>query len=228
MAKKIFILDDEPDIVNLIKINLEKAGFQVKGFTFYKDLFNSLLTKTPDLIVLDLMMPKMDGMEVFKKLRMNHKYQNIPVIMLTAKSDEVDKIIGLEMGADDYITKPFSPRELIARIKNILKRFGGSKLSEKISLGDKITINPHTYDVIVEDTKIKLTTAEFKILQLLMSKPGWVFSRDQILEYLWGNEKAVIDRTVDVHITNLRKKIKKAGDLIENIRGVGYKIKDEN
>jgi two-component system phosphate regulon response regulator PhoB/two-component system alkaline phosphatase synthesis response regulator PhoP len=165
-----------------------------------------------------------DGVEVCKLLRESEKYSNIPIIMLTAKSDEIDKIIGLEIGADDYMTKPFSPRELIARIKAILRRAEKHEKKEEIIAIKDLEVNLSKHEVRIKKEKINLTQTEFKVLKLLIERKGWVCSREQLLNYLWGDDKIVIERTIDVHVKNLREKLKDHKDLIKNIRGVGYKI----
>jgi two-component system phosphate regulon response regulator PhoB/two-component system alkaline phosphatase synthesis response regulator PhoP len=179
----------------------------------------------PDLIILDLMLPDADGFDVCKQLRANSQYKDIPIIMLTAKSEEMDRVLGLEFGADDYVVKPFSPRELVARVKAILRR-GTSTATEQsiIEIGDSLSIDTQKYEVKVQNTTVNLTSTEFKLLYLLAKRPGWVYSRNQILDYLWGNDKIVIDRTIDVHIRNLRDKLGIAGKMIKNVRGVGYKL----
>lgn len=239
--KLIWALDDEEDIIKLLEINLKKAGYLFQGFThpenFLQNISENEINK-PDLIILDLMLPQIDGFEIYKKLKENNEFKNKPIIFLTAKSDEIDRVLGIELGADDYIVKPFSPRELIGRIKNILSKYEliykkneikeNNKENENkeniINFKNEIIINLNSFEVTVNKNKIKLTYAEFKILELLLSKPNWVFSRDQILEYLWGEQKYVIDRTIDVHITNLRKKLGTYGEKIQNIRGIGYKF----
>jgi two-component system phosphate regulon response regulator PhoB/two-component system alkaline phosphatase synthesis response regulator PhoP len=221
--KQIIVLDDEPDILELVTLHLSKSGFSVKGYTSVVDFYEGLKKANPALIILDLMLPDSDGFEILKELKKDERYINIPVIMLTARGDEIDKVLGLELGADDYITKPFSPKEFTARIKAILRRAAPKKVESKRVIGN-ITIDLQRYEVEVDGTKIELTSTEFKILSILSEKLGWVFSREQILNYLWGNEKMVIDRTIDVHIRHLREKLGSAGDLIKNIRGVGYKI----
>ncbi len=170
------------------------------------------------------MLPDYDGIDICKFLRKDDKFVSIPVIILTAKSDEMDKILGLEIGADDYITKPFSPRELVARVKAVLRREEKTVQTNKIRVGDLLEIDLQKYEVFVEGERIELTSTEFRILRLLSERKGWVYARDQILDYLGVQEKGVLDRTVDVHIKNLREKLNKAGKYIKNIRGVGYKI----
>jgi two-component system phosphate regulon response regulator PhoB/two-component system alkaline phosphatase synthesis response regulator PhoP len=168
------------------------------------------------------MLPDLDGFDICRMMKSNQSYESIPIIMLTAKGQEADKVTGLELGADDYLTKPFSPRELIARVKAVLRRTSASKLAQVI-IGD-ITIDPERFEVMVNEKPVTLTPVEFKILHLLAQNQGKVFSRERILDHLWGNEKAVIDRTVDVHIKNLRDKLGPAGERVKNIRGVGYKV----
>ncbi|MCX7966702.1 MAG: response regulator transcription factor [Syntrophorhabdaceae bacterium] len=227
MNKLIAIIEDEPDIVELVSINLKKANFQVEGFENAESFFRFLKTRQPDLIILDLMLPDMDGFEVCKALKSQKRYTTIPIIMLTAKAEETEKILGLELGADDYVTKPFSPKELVARVKAVLRRLG-TKTDEPIhiNIGETIFIDTEKLEVMVNNKKIDLTSTEFKILNLLASKKGFVFSRESILEHLWGNEKIVIDRTVDVHIKHLREKLGEGARFIKNIRGMGYKIEE--
>ncbi len=226
MSKLIAIIDDEPDILELVSLHLEKAGFEVKGFPDGKTFFKSLKKRLPDLIFLDLMLPGEDGFDICKYLKKDDKTSYIPIIMLTAKSEETDKVLGLELGADDYVTKPFSPRELTARLKAVLRRKERKEKADRIKIGNILEIDLKKFEVMVSSRKIDLTSTEFRILQFLASRPGWVFKRDQILEYLWGEEKIVLDRTIDVHIANLREKLGKAKTLVKNIRGVGYKLEE--
>jgi DNA-binding response OmpR family regulator len=223
----IYIVDDEPDILELVDIHLKKAGFKTKKFEDSLQLTEQMRAKQPDLIILDLMLPFTDGLDICKQMRASSEFSNIPVIMLTAKTEEMDRVLGLELGADDYVTKPFSPRELIARVKSVLRRYSEKPVNDSVrKIGNILKIDLMQYKVTVEDKYVDLTTAEFRILELLSSKRGWVFSRDQILNHLWGNEKVVIDRTVDVHINHLRKKLGIAGRFLKNIRGVGYKLEE--
>jgi len=226
MNPLIAIVEDELDIVELVSLHLKRAGFGVEGFQEAESFFKFLKKRIPDLIILDLMLPDADGLDICKYLRRKDEYLSIPIIILTAKGDETDKILGLELGADDYVTKPFSPRELVARVKAVLRRREQQKGSRVIEIGGIIKIDPEKYEVTVEGKKIELTTTEFKILQLLSSRKGWVFTRERILDYLWGEEKAVLDRTVDVHIRNLREKLGIAKGLIKNVRGIGYKLEE--
>jgi two-component system phosphate regulon response regulator PhoB/two-component system alkaline phosphatase synthesis response regulator PhoP len=233
MSKLIAIIDDEPDIVELVSIHLKKAMFNVKGFSDAEGLYRFLglsdghcqaSEQIPDLIILDLMLPDADGVEICKNLKKRDKYSSIPIIMLTAKGEETDKILGLEFGADDYVTKPFSPRELVARVKAVLRRHQKIDESGKLNIGGILIIDTEKHEVTVKGQMIDLTSTEFRILKLFVSNKSKVFSRYDILDYLWGDEKIVLDRTIDVHIKNLRDKLGKAGQLIRNIRGVGYKL----
>ena len=224
MNELIAIVDDEPDILELVSLHLKKAGFNAKGFPDAESFTSFLGTTTPDLIILDLMLPDTDGLDICKELKRKDTFTSIPIIMLTAKGEETDKILGLELGADDYVTKPFSPKELVARVKVVLRRNTREEKIKRIEIDGQVIIDLEKYEVTVCDKKIDLTTTEFRILQLLASKKGFVFTRDHILDYLWGEEKAVIDRTVDVHIRHLREKLGNAAQYIKNIRGIGYKL----
>lgn len=225
MPPMIAVLDDEADILELLKVNLQKAGFRFQGFQEADGLFRYLERDKPDLILLDLMLPDTDGLEVCRHIRKSENLAGIPIIMLTARGDESDKVVGLELGADDYVTKPFSVKELIARIHAVLRRPGGGEASRRIVVG-ALVIDLDKFEVTADGVKVELTATEFKILQLLATRQGRVFTRNQILDHLWGHEKAVIDRTVDVHIRNLREKLGEAASFIKNIRGVGYKLEE--
>ncbi|MFW6134811.1 MAG: response regulator [Elusimicrobiota bacterium] len=225
MKELIYIVDDEPDILELVDHHLEKAGFKSEGFLESESFFGALEKKVPDLIILDLMLPDIDGMDICRDLKRDYKYSDIPIIMLTARGEEVDRILGLELGADDYVTKPFSPKELVARVKAVLRRGKKIEKSENITIGN-LKVDPKKFSASVDGKKVNLTATEFNILKILASRKGWVFSREKLLDELWGFEKAVLDRTIDVHIKNLRDKLGKAGKLIKNVRGVGYKIEE--
>ena len=222
-TKTIALVDDEPDILKLVSLHLERESYCVKSFETVTAFFAFISKKLPDLIVLDLLLPDEDGLDVCKQLKRSMKYASIPIIMLTAKSRETDKIIGLELGADDYVTKPFSPRELMARVKAVLRRTEKSHPSV-ITIGDVLSIDKEQFQVIINNRPVELTPVEFKILEFLSMNPGKLFSRGKILDYLWGNEKAVQDRTVDVHIKNIRQKLGDANYIIKNVRGFGYKL----
>ena len=225
MNELIAVLDDEPDILELLSVHLKKNRFRVREFPDAESFYRFLHSEVPDLIILDLMLPDADGFEVCKYLRKTDKLAGVPIIMLTARVGETDKILGLELGADDYVTKPFSPSELVARVKAVLRRREPRKEDvERIDIEGILSLDLQRHEVSVKGRNVDLTSTEFRILQMLASKKGWVFSRDKILDYLWGNEKTVVDRTVDVHIKHLREKLGPAANLIKNIRGVGYKL----
>jgi two-component system phosphate regulon response regulator PhoB/two-component system alkaline phosphatase synthesis response regulator PhoP len=224
MSSRIAIVEDDPDILKLVAQTLEKAGFHIRRYVNGKELMRSLTKETPDLLVLDLMLPDMDGLEICRNLRAQAATEKLPIIILTARVEEMDRVLGLEMGADDYVTKPFSTRELLARVKAVLRRRSPMETPKVLELGEMLRIDPERYEVFVNHIRVELTTTEFKLLQILAEKPGRVFSREQLLNRLWGNDKLVIDRTIDVHVKNLREKLGEAGKLIKNIRAVGYKI----
>lgn len=225
-SQLIAIVDDEPDIVKLVSLHLEKESFKAVSFLDASSFLKFLQTESPDLIILDLMLPDENGLNLCKKLKSSH-YAPIPLIILSAKDEEIDKILGFEFGADDYVTKPFSPRELIARVKAVLRRPALPQYEkESLIVFGPLSINTARYEVTVNKTSIPLTTTEFKMLKLLAANNGIVFSRNQILDHVWKDEKIVTERTIDVHIKNLREKLLSAGDYIKSIRGIGYKFSE--
>lgn len=226
MSKLVAIVDDEPDILNLVSLHLKKGGFRTKEFLDVDSFYRYLKSELPDLIILDLMLPDTDGYEVCKHLKKEDAFSKIPIIMLTARAEESERILGLELGADDYVTKPFSPRELVSRVKAVLRRHKPEEETKKITVGEIMTIDLEKYEVEVEGKRIDLTSTEFKILHLFALKKGWVFSREKILQNLWGDDRMVLDRTVDVHIKHLREKLGSAAKFIRNMRGVGYKLEE--
>jgi len=223
MSDLVAIVDDEPDILELVKVNLVNEGFDIKTFTNGNSFLDFIKSRIPDILILDLMLPDINGMELCKRLKRDNEYSNFPIIMLTAKDSEFDKVLGLELGADDYVTKPFSVRELVARVKAVLRR-GSQNQENELSLGKNIYINFDTHEVNVEGNKLDLTNTEFDLFRILAENEGSVVSRDNILDRLWGSEKIVTSRTVDVHIRNLRKKLDDYSDIIKNVRGIGYKL----
>lgn len=228
MAKDmIFVVEDEEDILELVSYNLSKEGYAVKCFVRGEDMLAQVLNIGVGCIILDLMLPGMDGLDVCKKLRNNKDTQDIPVIMLTAKGEEADVVTGLELGADDYIVKPFSPRILVARLKAVLRRKRQEKIvnQKPISIYD-LEIHPGRHEVFANGNKVVLTSSEFKALYFLANHPGWVYTRYQLVEEVHGSNYPVTDRSIDVLIVGLRKKLGKAGDYIETVRGVGYRFKD--
>ncbi|MEJ2637819.1 MAG: response regulator transcription factor [Calditrichia bacterium] len=223
----ILVVDDEEDILKLLQYNLQKEGYPVRTVASGEEALDEINQRHPDLIVLDLMLPGLDGLEVCKILKSQKETAPIPIIMLTAKGSESDIIIGLELGADDYITKPFSPRELLARVKSVLRRGKYEKEEEGETIRrHEIAIDVSRREVTVRENAVSLTTTEFDILLLLVRRPGWVLTRDQIIDSVRGNDYAVTDRSVDVHITGLRKKLGAAGKYIDTVRGVGYRFKE--
>ncbi|GAB6137537.1 response regulator [Halanaerobaculum tunisiense] len=226
MAAKILVVDDEENIVQLVEFNLKKEGYEVITASKGQQALELVRQQEPDLIVLDLMLPGVDGFDICRKIRQNDQYSNLPIIILSAKEEEVDKILGLELGADDYVTKPFSPRELIARVKAVLRRVEGqSSTPEVIEAGD-IRLDLNKYQVEVSEVEIDLTPKEFELLSILITNINQVFSRSYLLKEVWGYDYQGDTRTVDVHIRRLRKKIGEYStlDYIKTVRGVGYKF----
>ncbi|RMH69574.1 MAG: response regulator [Gemmatimonadetes bacterium] len=223
----ILAVDDDPDILELIEYNLGKEGYRVTGVSSGEDAFIFLNTESPDLIILDLMLPGMQGMDVCRKVRSNPHLNAVKIIMLTAKGEESDIITGLDTGADDYMTKPFSPNVLLARVKAILRRRDTEPVSETERIARHgVTLDPKRHDVWLHDNKIDLTFTEYNVLHFLMRHPGWVFTRYQIVDAVRGDNYQVTDRAVDVQIAGLRKKLGDYGHLIETVRGVGYRFKE--
>lgn len=225
MSEKILIVDDEEDILTLLEYNLEKAGFEVISANDGPEAIELTKKKSPSLVILDIMLPSMEGTEVCKVIKRDNATSHIPIIMLTAKGEEVDRIVGLELGADDYITKPFSPRELILRVKAILKRMQGRQESGSINIkAGNIKIDIERSMVISNGKHLKLTATEFKLLVELVKAKGKVLSRDDLLDKVRGTDYFVTDRTIDTHIRRLREKLGKSAKHIETVRGFGYKF----
>lgn len=224
MAREtILIVEDERDIAEMIEYNLQKEGYETVCVSSGEDAVSAAKKKSPDLVILDIMLPGIDGFETCKKLKNTEITSNIPIIMLTAKSREADKVAGLEIGADDYMTKPFSPRELTARIKAVLRRGEPALLNKKIEKGI-LSIDSIKHKVLVKGKEAVLTHTEFKLLEFMAKRPGIVLSRDKLLDGVFGYDSAVYDRTIDTHIKSLRKKLGKARDYIETVRGTGYRF----
>lgn len=223
---KILVVDDERDIIELVSYNLEKEGFKVISATDGEKALELVPSEKPEIIILDLMLPGIDGLDVCRELKRNDQTSSIPIIMLTAKGDESDIVIGLELGADDYITKPFSPRILIARVKAVLRRIESRKEEDKLIRIDQLSIDLVRHQVTYREKILALTSTEFNLLILLAQNRDKVFTRDQILERAWKEESFVVDRTVDVHVRRLRQKLGQASQFIETVRGVGYRFKD--
>lgn len=223
----ILVVEDDEDILELIRYNLSREGYQVSVAESGEAGLKSLQKTIPDLLVLDLMLPEIDGLEVCKKIRANESMAQLPILMLTAKGEEADIVAGLELGADDYVTKPFSPRILLARIRAVLRRRTepNQPASDSISIHN-IVIHPGRHEVLVDGAKVDLTHTEFQVLHFLARRPGWVFTRYQIVDAVHGSDYAVTERSVDVQIVGLRKKLGEAGKLINTVRGVGYRFQE--
>jgi len=229
MAKEhILVVDDEADIRKLVEYNLAKEGYKIACAATGEDALKKARAAVPDLVILDLMLPGVDGLEVCRLLKSDAKTQRIPIVMLTAKGEESDIVAGLELGAADYVTKPFSPRVLVARVRAVLRRGAAKPVDESaaITVGG-LAIHPGRHEVLVKGKAVDLTATEFRILHFLARRPGWVFTRYQIVEAARGEDAAVTDRSVDVHIVSLRRKLGPSGSKIETVRGVGYRFKDE-
>jgi len=233
MSKEVNILavDDEADILKLLEYNLKKTGFSVLQAKDGPEAIEMAGGKRPDLILLDVMLPNMEGTEVLRRLKANAKTANIPVIMLTAKGEEIDRVVGLELGAEDYITKPFSPRELILRIRAVLKRVtdgaGPKEGSGAVFNYNELSIDTEKHKVTVKNKNVVLTSTEFKLLLELIGAKGRVLSRDRLLDRAWGVDCFVTPRTVDTHMRRLRVKLGVAGDYIDTVRGVGYRFRED-
>ena len=229
--EKILIVDDEEHIVELLKFNLQSAGYEVMEANNGIDALKIANENKPSLMLLDLMLPGMDGFDVCKEIKRNNEMKNTSIIMLTAKGEELDKILGLELGADDYITKPFSVRELLARVKAVLRRTNTfSESDSEIYKSKSLTVNFERHEVVVNNNKVDLSLKEFELLQILIKNKGKIFKREVLLDKIWGYEYIGETRTVDVHIRYLRKKIEeddKNPRFIETIRGVGYRFNPE-
>ena len=222
-GRKILIVEDETDVADLLSLNLRKAGFRVSTAGDGASGLQKARDDRPDFIILDLMLPKMSGLEVCRILKSDTATAQMPILMLTAKAEEIDRNVGLEFGADDYVTKPFSPREVVLRIRAILRR--GEKADERLSAGP-IAIDPARHEVRVNGRQVHLTSIEFKLLQRLMQRRGRVQDRDRLLNEVWGYETVIDTRTVDTHVRRLREKLGKAGDAVETVRGFGYRLRE--
>jgi two-component system phosphate regulon response regulator PhoB len=228
-VKHILVVDDEEDILELVSYNLIREGYRVSCAESGEAAIKAVDGEPPDLLVLDLMLPGLNGLEVAKNLKSNPKSDHLPIIMLTARGDEADVVAGLEMGADDYVTKPFSPKILIARIKAVLRRKSedaSGDAGQEIRMGD-LYVHPGRHQVTVNAGTVDLTYSEFQLLLLLCRRPGWVFTRNQIVDAIHGEHYAVTDRSVDVLVVGLRKKLGACGPMIETVRGIGYRFKEE-
>lgn len=224
---RILVVDDEPDIVELVHYNLTKENYDVLSVNSGEEALVKVRNFPPDLIVLDLMLPGVDGLEVCKKLKQEPTTAAIPIVILTARGEEADIVAGLELGAEDYLTKPFSPRVFLARIKAVLRRQHLSPVAESDMIAHRgLVIHPGRHEVLAEGHSVVLTPTEFSILHLLARRPGWVFTRNQLIAAAQGEDTSVTARSVDVHMVALRRKLGECGELIETIRGVGYRMQE--
>jgi len=224
MSSRILVVDDEPDILELVRFNLTQESFEVDTASTGSEALTKIESFSPDLVVLDLMLPDLSGTEVCRKIRGQPQTAHLPVIMLTARSEEVDRVVGFEIGADDYLTKPFSPRELVLRVKAVLRRSERDEAPTQRYEHGPLMLDADRHRCPVDGELVELTAKEFGLLSTLMSRPGRVLSRDQLLEEVWGSDIAVTSRTVDTHLKRLREKLGQAGGLIHTVRGVGYRF----
>lgn len=226
MTKTVLVVDDDPDILTLVRYNLAKEGFKVISSEKGEEALEKARKQKPDLVILDLMLPGMEGLEVCRSLRRDTETRSIPILMLTAKGEETDVVVGLEVGADDYLVKPFSPKVLVARSKALLRRREKTEpLETKILMGP-FSMDQERKEVLLNSKALRLTETEFNLLRCLAERPGRVFSRDELLNRAWTEGTVVIDRTVDVHILSLRKKLGKYAGVIETVRGFGYRFQE--
>ena len=226
-GERVLVVDDEEDLLELVEYNLTKEGYRVACVATGEAAINEARSTLPDLIVLDLLLPRVDGLDVCKVLKNDPKTQLIPIIMLTAKSEEADVVAGLELGADDYLTKPFSPRVLLARIKAVLRRKAQDSQEDPQTLRvHNLLIHPGRHEALLAGKTLDLTFTEFRLLYFLARKPGWAFSRSQIVDAVKGEDYPVTERSVDVQVVSLRKKLGSMGAYIETVRGVGYRFKE--
>ncbi len=226
-TEQILVVDDEEDLLELIQYNLGKEGYRVRCVSTGEMALREVRTQAPDLILLDLMLPAVDGLSVCKVLKSDPATQHIPIVMVTAKTEEADVVTGLELGADDYITKPFSPRVLVARIRAVLRRKLAASLDDDSTIRvHELVIHPGRHEVLLGGRTIDLTFTEFRLLQFLARKPGWAFSRTQIVDAVKGEDYPVTERSVDVQVAGLRRKLGDHGHYIETVRGIGYRFKE--
>jgi len=224
MSQHLLVVDDEPDLLELVRVNLANAGFAVTTAATGREALASVRRERPDLVVLDLMLPDMAGTEVCRELRADASTARLPIIMLTARSDEVDRVVGFELGADDYVTKPFSPRELVLRVRAVLRRLAADGDASDTLAKNDLRLDTARHRCFVAEEEVDLTAKEFELLAHLMSRPGRALTRDQLLDAVWGAEVSVTTRTIDTHLKRLREKLGSAGDLIETVRGIGYRF----
>lgn len=224
MAERVLVVDDEPDLLELVRFNLVQSGFEVECAESGREGLEALRRSAPDLLVLDLMLPDLSGIEVCRRIRNDARLRSLPILMLTAKSEEVDRVVGFELGADDYVTKPFSPRELGLRVQAILRRALSEPEEPAVLQKGCLRLDAERHRCTVRDDPVELTAKEFQLLAALMHRPGRVMSRERLLDEVWGSDISVTARTIDTHLKRLREKLGPAGELVETVRGVGYRF----
>jgi len=224
MGARVLVVDDEPDLLELVRVNLAHSGYTVETAATGSDALAALRRAAPDVMVLDLMLPDISGTELCARVRADQRLTGLPIIMLTAKSEEIDRVVGLELGADDYVTKPFSPRELALRVRAVLRRRAPSGEEARVFEHGALRVDPDSHRASVEGRELTLTAKEFQLLVALMGRPGRVMTRERLLDEVWGSDITVTSRTIDTHLKRLREKLGVAGDLIETVRGVGYRF----
>jgi two-component system phosphate regulon response regulator PhoB len=226
MGQRVLVVDDEPDLLELVRVNLVQAGFEVETAEDGGEALERLRSGLPDLMILDLMLPDLSGTEVCRRVRGAPESAHLPIIMLTARADEVDRVVGLELGADDYVTKPFSPRELTLRVRAVLRRRQPAPGREQKLERSGLEMDLERHRCFAEGSEVPLTAKEFALLRELMARPGRVLTREQLLEKVWGSDITVTTRTIDTHLKRLREKLGAASELIETVRGVGYRFSE--
>ncbi|MEK7866375.1 MAG: response regulator transcription factor [Planctomycetota bacterium] len=226
MTKTVLLIDDEPDLVRLLDYNLTQAGYAVLSARDGASGLDLAARHAPDVVVLDVMMPGMEGWEVCRRLRASSTNPRVPILILTAKTEEADRVLGLELGADDYLTKPFSVREVVARVRALLRRAEPPVDAEEVLRLGKLVIDSGRWEAMISGKAVPLTTTEFQILRALARRPGRVLSREELISQSHAQEVAVIDRTIDVHVASLRRKLGRQGDRLETVRGIGYRIRE--
>jgi len=224
MKQRILVVDDEPDLLELVRVNLAQAGFEVETAATGRKALDCVRRSAPDLVVLDLMLPDLPGTDVCRELRSDPEFARLPIIMLTARADEVDRVVGFELGADDYVTKPFSPRELTLRVRAILRRRSAHVDEVEPFQHGGLRVDSERHRCFVENVEVELTAKEFELLKHLLRRPGRVLTRDQLLDGVWGHDVTVTTRTIDTHVKRLREKLGSAGAMIETVRGIGYRF----
>ncbi|HEU4427372.1 MAG TPA: response regulator transcription factor [Myxococcota bacterium] len=224
MPSTVLIVEDEPDLAELVRFHLAQAGFAVEVAHSGRAGLEAIRRARPALVVLDLMLPDLSGTDVCREVRSDPKLRELPILMLTARGDEVDRVVGFELGADDYVTKPFSPRELVLRVRAILRRAEGEPQKSSVLRRGALQLDAERHRCTVDGEAIELTAKEFRLLEVLMSRPGHVMTRQRLLDDVWGSDITVTERTIDTHLKRLREKLGVAGDSIETVRGVGYRL----